>query len=333
MWDKIFWGFLFTISGVGLIYILSQRITIRDGYRGISYNNGKLEVLQPGVHWLISPFHTLDRIIPFQQDNSLRLNETRVKTTDNIEIKLQADIIYRVVNAESLVLHAPSNATSMLADLGVGILSSIYNSYSLEQISPNPIQDQNNNTSNKALRTHDNEGVSIHSKVRDNVLAQLNTKARDWGLQISNFQITKIDFVDTQVMEQLAKPTITILEANAKLGNAAALAKATIVDAEAKAKAITIEATAKAQAIIMLADGFKQAVETTKSSDPEISDRAFQLLLLRTQGEALTNCDNVTLITGTGNGGPLFLSTGTGTSTSSPVLTALSPAPTITAQG
>src|SRR5690349_19702216 len=90
---------LIAATGIGIFYLLSKTRVINEGFRGISYNSGKLEVLEPGIHILLSPTHVFDKEIPINKDEVVRLHEFEIKTADSVPAMIQADFTFRIEDA------------------------------------------------------------------------------------------------------------------------------------------------------------------------------------------------------------------------------------------
>jgi regulator of protease activity HflC (stomatin/prohibitin superfamily) len=95
---------LIAATGIGIVYLLSKTQVVNEGFRGISYDGGKLKVLEPGIHLLLSPLHVFDKEIPINKDEVVRLDEFEIKTSDSVPAMIQADFTFRIENAKDAIL-------------------------------------------------------------------------------------------------------------------------------------------------------------------------------------------------------------------------------------
>jgi len=77
-------------------------ITVRDGQVGITYKDGVLHLREPGRHVLESATHVVGGFVSTGQ-NTLRIEEVTGMSSDNVEMRFDAAICMRVVDAQKAV--------------------------------------------------------------------------------------------------------------------------------------------------------------------------------------------------------------------------------------
>lgn len=70
-------------------------VTIKNGYVGVAYVKGVLQILREGRHELNLPDERFSRVLSLQQE-VVELPELDIKTTDNIQVKCHAVLNYRI---------------------------------------------------------------------------------------------------------------------------------------------------------------------------------------------------------------------------------------------
>src|SRR5688572_22604132 len=95
---------LIAATGIGLFYLLAKTQVINEGFRGVSYDAGKLKLLEPGMHLLLSPLHVFKEEISIDKDEVIRLKEFEIKTADSVPAMIQANFTYRITDPKKAIL-------------------------------------------------------------------------------------------------------------------------------------------------------------------------------------------------------------------------------------
>ena len=96
-------------------------ITVRQGFVGVSFRNGALEVLPPGRCILDSVTHAFSGFLPTGQQ-TLQLESVDGMTSDNVGLKFDAAICVQVTDAKkAIAMLASSTATANIAMKGAEV--------------------------------------------------------------------------------------------------------------------------------------------------------------------------------------------------------------------
>lgn len=247
---------LIAATGVGLFYLLSKTRIINEGFRGISYNSGKLVVLDPGIHILLSPTHVFDKEIPINKDQVVRLNEFEIKTSDSVPAMIQADFTYRIDNAKDAVLQV-EDYHEAVKETVKGAISSIlqqhrYDQLTSVQISSRPSNlpsNQNGSSINLIAEECKADQQNNTPSIFERIKAALNETCKNWGISISRMRLISVDAKDKRISNEIAETSLSHLRASNQL-----------VAAQAKADALNIEAEAQKKAKKTLAEGDADAL-------------------------------------------------------------------------
>lgn len=280
---------MIAVTGIGLIYLLAKTHVIKEGERGISFDKGKLTVLKPGVHLLLSPLHEFDHTLPVDKDVVVTLEEFEIKSRDRIPTLIQAAFSYRIEAT------APENAILKVDDYKKSVkeavkstISSTLQQYDFDDLTSAPIlsptaksavpdsTEAESDDQEKKSDTHPVRSLSLHlpttrpqmrrvlSSTSVSVLSQiqsaLNELGKRWGIIFSDRRLISVEAKDTEISNQMATTTMSLMAARAR------------------AEAIEIEAKAQARARAILAEGDAKAIEAmAKAKTSAIKHMASQL--------------------------------------------------------
>ena len=148
-------------------------VRIDDGEVGISYNNGKLDVLHSGWHVLTAPQQTYKGTVSTRQ-RCAALHQVTVSTYDNVRIKNSSDVFYAIENIDILLENVDISAAK--------------NDKELEDIIKTDVVARAEMTLNKIFKRHlfsemqqtstSNESSSAKRKEKEEVGANENLSQR-----------------------------------------------------------------------------------------------------------------------------------------------------------
>ena len=95
-------------------------VTVRDGQVGISYDDGVLRMLNPGRHMLTSATHVPAGFISTGQQ-TLRISEVTGLSSDNVELRFDAAVCMRVVDAQKAVVMLTQGEKNLMTALQANI--------------------------------------------------------------------------------------------------------------------------------------------------------------------------------------------------------------------
>ena len=76
---------------------------MKDGQVGVTYKDGIIELLEAGRHFLLDATHILSGFLSVGQQ-TLRIAEVTGMSSDNVELKFNAAICMRIVDAKKAVM-------------------------------------------------------------------------------------------------------------------------------------------------------------------------------------------------------------------------------------
>jgi len=177
---------LLTLAAISFTaYAISRLVTVKDGHQGVNYHMGKLTILKPGLHFLLSPFHYYHGQMSVQQQ-VISLPDTDIFTADRIPMKVNATLTYRVTDVEKNMLNV-NNFANAIVEIARVTLASIIRNYTFQNLTPintdhsraatpdessdgpTPVQQLNTNADAKRLATeiHNQFVYKLKDSVKD----------------------------------------------------------------------------------------------------------------------------------------------------------------------
>ena len=316
---KILLTSLIAATGVGIYYLLKKTIIINDGYCGISYNGGRLKILEPGLHLLLSPLHVFKDLIPFQKDQVVRLKEFEIKTADGVPAIIQIDFTYQIENAQKAIVGV-DNYKEALKEAVKGAISLILQVKNYDQLNSaqlvrtvvkaSPRQEEEKAPAPSPAYAIE-EAQQLSQSLMEQTKAALQEVCERWGISISRIRLISVDAKDNRISNEIAETSLSQLRANNQLLAAKAKADALGIESQAEARAKQTLAGGEAQAFITMAQARVSAVQFAAKQllTPE-EIRIYEMQTSLETARALSNT-NGTLALGT-NPFPLFAPARTG---------------------
>jgi len=302
-----------------------KRIIVYDGEVGISYVNGKLDILQPNTHvfdaverifkgFLSTKQQAIPLIEPGSKDAFLRCD-----TKDFVEVGLKAAVFYRIGDpAKSLITVGDEEAISrLIRETSIATLQGIMRSSALNQVAQNKAVHA---ISEDQIREQHQLPAStpiFFDKVHDEFISKLyDTFKKLYGIEISNIRIESFKIMNAELADNISKQAIITAQTETKLTNlesqreiataemerdsavtrikTQASAQQLATDTQARNSATLAEATAKAEAMKIEAQGSASAllIKTEAESNAKatsvkrIAEGEAQALLLKAEAEA-----------------------------------------------
>lgn len=261
----------------------SKIITVYSGEVGVSYNGGRLQVLQPGRHVIDKAEHTFDDFLSTQQ-KSMRLKQhTESKLTapkedmlvcetkDLVRIGVRADVFFRIADPEKAILQVGRDQVDVLVmETSVATITNIIRSTALNEIAQNGAPSAG---SEKAEATKEAQALRQPSapvffdKVHDVFLAKLHDDfVSRYGIEISNIRIEQFKIVDEALAKSISQQALTTAETESQLANLEGQTQIATQQQERDAKILQIRAQSEADARRMTAEAeVAQAEGETKA--------------------------------------------------------------------
>eukprot|EP01116_Phalansterium_solitarium_P011184 TRINITY_DN267_c0_g2_i4.p1 TRINITY_DN267_c0_g2~~TRINITY_DN267_c0_g2_i4.p1 ORF type:complete len:889 (+),score=349.16 TRINITY_DN267_c0_g2_i4:54-2720(+) len=294
-------------------------ITVWDGEVGVSYKKGKLLVLKPDSHHIDSADHTFNGMLSTQQqclhligDKKSAAPESLVcETKDFVEIAIRADVFYRVVDPERvLMVVGQDNITKLVMETSIATLNGIVRSTSLAEVaqSKEP-QAKSNKKFVEGQPVHGPSAPMFFDKVHDEFISKLHDAFIDkYGIEITNIRIESFKILNQELANNISKQALTTATTETQLANLAsqteiataqqmrdaeilrikaqseanrinteteAKNKATMNTAKTSAEALLVQARAEADAIVIRAEAEAKAIQLKAEAE---GDRAMHLM-------------------------------------------------------
>jgi regulator of protease activity HflC (stomatin/prohibitin superfamily) len=208
------------LSGVGLFYLLAKTCVVKDGFTGISYNQGRINVLEPGMHLLLSPFNFFQQWVS-KQEEVTEFSIDNILTPDNTPLRIKANLTWNVADCEK-VMTKVSHYRQSLINTAKGTLTNILRSIELEKLLPASTEAQ-------AMPER-----AVFQQIHNQFIEQLSQQVHAWGIEVKNIVIDDISITDIKIQEALAERAAAKARAAAAVLDAGGNAQAKIILANAE---------------------------------------------------------------------------------------------------
>ena len=303
---------LIAATGVGLLYLLAKTQIINEGFNGVSYDAGKLKVLKPGIHLLLSPLHVFDQQVPVEKDEVVSLLNYEIKTADSIPAMIQANFTYRVTDPEKAV-RSVNNYKKAVQETVKSTISYILQHHRYDELTSAKISQHTSaftGIDSKAESQELNNALPDPNKsIFADIKASLNETCIKWGILISNIQLVSVDTKDARISNEIAETSLSQLRASNQQIAANAKAQALIVESEAEASANANAAKGQAKAILSIAEAKIQAAQMTASTLKTPQQLEVYRLQMSLDAVRALSTTTGTLVFGNNNPFPLFSAT------------------------
>jgi len=263
-----------------------KRIIVYDGEVGISYVNGKLDVLKPKTHIFDDAERIFFGFLSTRQQ-SLYLVEDESKdhflrcdTKDFVEVGLKACVFYKISDPEKCLLNIGDEKiiAKLIKDTSIATLQSIMRSSGLNQVAQSK---HVHAKSAEEQQPQSSEGPSaplFFDKVHDEFIFHLHdTFYKSYGIEIANIRIESFKIMNHALADNISQQAIITAQTETKLANlegqheiataemqresevirikTQAAAKQLATEAEARNSMIVADARGKAEAAKIVAQG------------------------------------------------------------------------------
>jgi regulator of protease activity HflC (stomatin/prohibitin superfamily) len=286
-----------------------KRVIVYDGEVGISYANGRLDVLKPKTHVYDDPERTFFGFLSTRQQ-SLYLVEDESKdhflrcdTKDFVEVGIKACVFYKISDPEKGLMSVGDEKAiaKLIKDTSIATLQSIMRSSGLNQVAQSKHVHAGNNAkaqeeaNAKALiETPDNDGPSaplFFDKVHDEFIFHLHdTFYKTYGIEIANIRIESFKIMNHALADNISQQAIITAQTETKLANlegqheiaTAEMQRETEViriKSQAYARQLATEAEARNSSIVADAKGKAMAAKIVAQGEADS-------LLIKAEAEA-----------------------------------------------
>lgn len=253
-------------------------VTVNSGEVGVSFNNGKLQILEPGRHLIEQAEHTFDDFLSTQQ-KSMRLRTTMsspgtgktpqkvteelllCETKDLVRIGIRADVFYRIADPEKTVLKVGREGIDeLIMETSIATLTNIMRSTALNEIAqsalPSAVSEKGCHEKHMEQQALGQPSAPLFfDKAHDQFLAKLHDDFMDrYGLEVTNIRIEQFKIMDETLAQSISKQAVMTAETEAKLANLEGQTQISTQEQERQAKMRQIQADSEALAQKITAD-------------------------------------------------------------------------------
>lgn len=274
-----------------------KRLIVYDGEVGISYVNGKLDVLKPKTH----TFDDAERIFfgfLSTRQQSLYLVEDDAKdhflrcdTKDFVEVGLKACVFYKISDPEKCLLCVGDEKTiaKLIKDTSIATLQSIMRSSGLNQVAQS--KHVHAKVAEEAPPTDGPSAPLFFDKVHDEFIFHLHdTFYKMYGIEIANIRIESFKIMNHALADNISQQAIITAQTETKLANLEGqheIATAEMqresevirIKTQSAAKQLATEAEARNSSIVADAKGRAEAAKIVAQGEADA-------LLIKAEAEA-----------------------------------------------
>lgn len=304
-------------------------VTVKDGFVGISFEDGKLTILSPGRHVLAKPTHFFSGFLSTGQQ-TLSIAQVTSMSSDNVGLQFDAAVTIRVVDAMKAVtmlsnvsgaaeIFDPRNMLQAIIEKAKLALSIIIGNNRLNNprrvraalgashvssrtaVETNSTTTVNRSTGNNVATTevdtdpneHELDEGSFKQVLHDSFLASFaESMSRDCGVLIVDFSVEDVRFVDSELASALARGAV----ARTDLIKAEIDLQVKRTQAAAEQASEIMRAEGRARAIAILAEAEAARVRTLDAAMASVSAVTQQRELVLASGEVLRASQSSLLI-------------------------------------
>ncbi len=245
-------------------------ITVKDGQVAVINTTDGVATKGPGKYEIKQQEGNYFNTILTTSLQGLTLDPLNVICSDQIEMTAKSMVMYTINEPLKTVGLGMNEILSILKDYSDGILRSILSRFNSSDISPPLHEDVTHNSAERADKL---------KKIHDDFVSSLNEKAENWGLSVTDLQITEILPTDPKYLATLQSIGIqqveffaqkNIADSEAEIAKIKATAeKSMVIAAENERNAELIKADTQAQVIKMATDA--EALRMTTLAQAEAS--------------------------------------------------------------
>jgi regulator of protease activity HflC (stomatin/prohibitin superfamily) len=275
-----------------IIFGAKKIITVYDGEVGVSYNRGKLVILKPSRHVLESSEHLFQGFLSMQQQCLHLFHPTKdndeilkCETKDFVEIGLKADVFYRLIDPEKvLMVVGKDNIDNLIRETAIATLNTIIRSTSLSEVA------QNKEVKARSQNESQNSPL-FFDKVHDEFISKLHDQfSEKFGIAILNIRIESFKIMSQELANNISKQAFTTAQTQTKLANLTSQTEIATAQQMRDAEVARIKAEGQAIALKTKTDAQNRAISETAKTNAEatvIRARAdAQAIEVKAQAEA-----------------------------------------------
>jgi len=192
------------------------------------------------------------------------------ETKDFVEIGIKADIFYRIVEAEKvLLIVGKDNVIPLVRETSIATLNSIVRNTSLAEVA------QNKEVTAKTQRGVESDGTTpkqpiFFDKVHDEFISKLHDSFIDrYGIEISNIRIESFKIINQELAKNISQQALVTTQTETQLTNLAAQTEIAIAQQRRDADVARIKAEGDASKLKTETDARNRATMETAKAQAE----------------------------------------------------------------
>lgn len=269
-----------------------MKVIVYDGEVGVSYNKGKLCILQPDTYIFNTNDLTFTGFISTKQQ-SIKLVKTgskdqflRCDTKDFVEVGIEAAVFFRICDP-ALVLTTVGGEeaiNNIVRETSIATLQGIIRSSGLNQLAQSKVIDAQSVSQTQFLenvsKNYNAPSAPIFfDQVHDEFISKLHdTFKKQYGIEISNIRIEDFSIMNEELSKNISDQAITTAQTQTKLTNLESQKEIATAEQERLASVNRIKAEA---------DALKLKTETNAKNDALINDAETKKKIAQIEAEAL----------------------------------------------
>lgn len=250
-----------------------QLIRVDFGRVGVATIQGKMQVLDPGIH-LFEPPDVFLRFVN-TRIQILNLPECVQESSDYVSLKIKANLSYHIKNPLLCIEKIQDQqAEKIIVEVANSAIAAIIRSSTLGDMAMNSKQDFHGMDESKNEDTMRGEGEAFHEKMHSRFMSTVGDQLLNtMGIEVLNINIETLRIWDKKLAGQISSQAVRIAELESQH-------KTLQKEGEVKREQAKIElevAEAKAQAEYVVASKRSEAAKYEKLSEAEAACEATKL--------------------------------------------------------
>eukprot|EP01113_Clastostelium_recurvatum_P040721 TRINITY_DN635_c0_g1_i1.p1 TRINITY_DN635_c0_g1~~TRINITY_DN635_c0_g1_i1.p1 ORF type:complete len:706 (+),score=230.23 TRINITY_DN635_c0_g1_i1:77-2194(+) len=288
-----------------------KRIIVYDGEVGVSYVNGKLDILQPNTH-IFDAVERVFRGFLSTKQQAIGLIEDGNKdgllhcdTKDFVEVGIKAAVFYKIGDpATALLTVGEEDAISrLIKETSIATLQGIMRSSALNQVAQSKAQhigehgqprhnaEGEDMDESRPAPVSNNSAPLFFDKVHDEFIFKLYDNFKKlYGIEISNIRIESFKIMNAELADNISKQAIITAQTETRLANLTSQREIATTEQERDAAVMRIKTAASAQVLATETQARNDATlleAEAKASSVKISASGVaEATLIRAEAEA-----------------------------------------------
>jgi len=243
-----------------------QLVRVDFGRVGVATIQGKLAVLNPGIH-LFEPPDLFIRFVTTRMQ-ILKLPKTVMDSSDYVPLQVSANVSYLIRDPMKMIEHVQDQqAESQIKEVSQSAIANIIRSSTLGDIAASAKKASDSSSSDRS------EGETFHARLHAEFMSAVGDRLlRDIGIEILNINIEELSIKNKDLARQISSQAVKIadlerqhklIDKEGEVKRAEAKLKKEIIIAQAEAEYIKKSKQAEAAAFLVRSDAQAQAESHT----------------------------------------------------------------------